>query len=50
MINFSPDGRTAAKKVADGKMDYKVNVEHSKIGSMILYLIDSIVKLKEKQN
>ena len=50
VINFSPDGRTAAKKVADGKMDYEVNVEHGKIGSMILHLVESIVKLKEKQN
>ena len=49
-INFSPDGRIAAKKLADGKIDYKVNVEHGKIGSMILCLVESIVKLKEKQN
>ena len=50
VINFSPDGRTAAKKAADGKMDYEINVEHGKIGSMIMYLVESIVKLKEKQN
>ena len=32
------------------KMDYKVYVEHGKIRSMILYLVDSIVKLKGKHN
>ena len=50
MINFSHDGRTAAKKAADGKMDDGVYVEHGKIAFMILYLVESIVKLKEKQN
>ena len=29
-------------------MDYEINVEHGEMGSMILYLVDSIVKLKEK--
>ena len=50
VINFSPDGGTAAKKAADGKMDYEVNVDHGKIRSMIQYLVESIVKREEKQN
>ena len=48
VIIFSLDGRTAAKESEDRKMDHKTNTKHGKIGSMILYLVDSIVQLREK--
>ena len=48
VVNFSPDGRTAAKS---DKVDYDINnVEFGKIGSMIMYLVDSVTKLLEKQS
>ena len=49
VLSFSPDCRTAAKQPEDGKMDYETNTKHGKIGSMILYQVESIVQLREKQ-
>ena len=49
VLNFSPDGRTAAKSKESNKMDYDTNSEYGKIGSMVLYLVNSILALKEKQ-
>ncbi len=49
VISFNPDGRTAVKKAEDGKMDYETNTKHGKIGSVIIYLVESIVQLQEKQ-
>ena len=47
VVNFSPDGRIAAKS---DKMDYNINIEFGKIGSMIIYLVHSITKLLDKQS
>ncbi len=42
VVNFSPDGRTAAKSKEKGKMDYDTtNKNYGKIGSMMLYLVQS---------
>ncbi len=30
-------------------MDYNTNTEHGKIGSIIIYLVEPIVQLREKQ-
>ena len=50
VVNFSPDGRTAAKSKDKNKMDYDTtNNEYGKIGSMMLYLVESILHLKQKQ-
>ena len=49
VISFSPDGRTAAKQAEDEKMYYETNIINGKFGSMIIYLVESIVQLPEKQ-
>ena len=38
------------KKSKDDKVDYKINVEHCKLGYMMPYLFNSIIKLKVNQS
>ena len=48
IVNFTPDGRSAAKDV--DRMDYDSTNKHlGKIGSLVLYLCDAIILLKEQQ-
>ena len=48
IVNFTPDGRSAAKDV--DKMDYdSTNNYLGKIGALVLHLCDAIILLKEKQ-
>ena len=48
VVNLTPDGRVAAK--TDGRQDYSIEKsEFGKIGTMIMYLIESISILKGKQ-
>jgi len=48
IVNFTPDGRLAANDVY--RMDYdSTNKNLGKIGSLVLYLCDAIILLKEQQ-
>ena len=49
VVNFCPDGHTAAKKEKEQKNDYTNDDKYGKIGSMILYLAQSILDMKKKQ-
>ena len=47
VVNFSPDGCTIAKS---DRMDYNINnIEFGKVGSMVMYVVDSITKSLDKQ-
>ena len=46
VVNFTPDGRTAAKK---GGLEYDLSKKLGKTESMIIHLVDIIERHKEKQ-
>ena len=49
VISFIHDGRIAIKKEEDGIMDCETYVKYDKIGSMIMYLVDSIMPQRERK-
>ena len=49
VVNFSPDGQTAAKSKDKNKMDNDTtNTDYGKIGLMMLFLVQFILVLKQE--